>query len=71
MIFSDETVNFLHSIWCDAMFWLKNNADNILMFPVVAEQCCAEPRILQYSLLLPTRGPGQTQGSRRGQTQDS
>lgn len=74
--FSWVRVIFLHTIWSDATFLFgeKINVDNTLMFLVVAEQCCLELRMFQFSqlLLLPcqegrwgaqTVGRGQNQGN--------
>lgn len=41
---------FLHSVWCDAVFWLwgKNNLDNTLIFHDVVEQCYTKARMFQF-----------------------
>jgi len=55
-------------------FRRKNNVDNTLMFPVVVEQCCTEPRtfhFLSFSYWPASERTWGAPGAGRGQNQDS
>lgn len=68
-----DKINFLQSGWYDAVFWIqeKKNVDKTSTFLLLQSSAAQRLGLFSFSFSLPSGKAGGTQGTGKGQNQDS